>query len=101
MNSIPLVDLRAQYLAHKAEFDEAISRCLEGSSFIGGPDHKAFADEFADFCGGGSVALCGNGTDALYLALMEILGHGDGTGEVITVSHTCLLYTSPSPRDRS
>jgi len=85
---IPLVDLRAQYLAHKAEFDEAVNRCLAASSFIGGPDHEAFAEEFADFCGGGHVALCGNGTDALYLALVEILGQGDGIGEVITVSHT-------------
>ena len=85
---IPLVDLRAQYLAHKAEFDEAIGRCLADSSFIGGPDHKAFAQEFAEFCGGGHVALCGNGTDALYLALLELLGRGNGQGEVITVSHT-------------
>lgn len=38
--------------------------------------------------GGGHVALCGNGTDALYLALTEVLGEGDGTGEIITVSHT-------------
>ena len=55
---------------------------------MGGSDHDAFAKEFADFCGGGYVALCGNGTDALYLALVELLGQGDRTGEVITVSHT-------------
>ncbi len=85
---IPLVDLHAQYLAYQTEFDEAISRCLASTSFIGGPDHKAFTQEFANFCGGGYVALCGNGTDALYLTLLELLGKGDGTGEVITVSHT-------------
>jgi dTDP-4-amino-4,6-dideoxygalactose transaminase len=85
---IPLVDLSAQYNAHQTELDEAVSHCLASTSFIGGPDHKAFTEEFADFCGGGHVALCGNGTDALYLALLELLGQGDGTGEVITVSHT-------------
>lgn len=85
---IPLVDLRSQYQSHQAELDEAVSRCLASTSFIGGPDHKAFAEEFANFCGGGHVALCGNGTDALYLSLVELLGQGDGTGEVITVSHT-------------
>jgi dTDP-4-amino-4,6-dideoxygalactose transaminase len=87
-NRVPLVDLRAQYQAHKAELDEALSRCLDNTSFIGGSDHQAFTREFADFCGGGYVALCGNGTDALYLSLLELLGPGDGMGEVITVSHT-------------
>lgn len=95
MTRIPLVDLGAQYVAHKAEFDEAVSRCLAASSFIGGPDHDAFAEEFAHFCGGGYAALCGNGTDALHLALMEILGQGDGAGEVITVSHTFIATAEP------
>lgn len=88
MTNIPLVDLRAQYRDHRDEFDAALERCVASSSFIGGPDHEAFGEEFADFCGGGHVALCGNGTDALYLALVEILGQGDGSGEVITVSYT-------------
>lgn len=88
MKTIPLVDLYAQYLAYKDQFDEALSRCLGTSGFVGGPDHKAFAEEFAKFCGGGHVALCGNGTDALHLAIVEILSHGDGTREIITVSHT-------------
>jgi dTDP-4-amino-4,6-dideoxygalactose transaminase len=85
---IPLVDLSAQYHAHREQFDAALARCIASSSFIGGPDHKAFAQEFAEFCGGGHVALCGNGTDALYLTFAELLGPGDGDGEVITVSHT-------------
>lgn len=85
---IPLVDLRAQYEAHREEFDAAMAEVLARTSFIGGPDHKAFAQEFADFCGGGSVALLGNGTDALELALVEKLGRGDGTAEIVTASHT-------------
>ena len=88
MARIPLVDLYSQYTSLKEEFDDALSQCIQASSFIGGPDHRAFAAEFASFCGGGSVALCGNGTDALYLALVELLGRGDGAKEVITVSHT-------------
>ena len=88
MSKIPLVDLQAQYQAHKQEFDAAIAGCLARASFVGGPDHEAFAGEFAEWCGGGHVALVGNGTDALTLALKEILGPGDGEGEVITASHT-------------
>jgi dTDP-4-amino-4,6-dideoxygalactose transaminase len=85
---IPMVDLRAQYEAHRAEFDAALSGCLASSSFIGGSDLKAFEEEFAAFCGGGFVVGCGNGTDAIELALCALLGLGDGTGEVITVSNT-------------
>ena len=85
---IPLVDLRAQYLAHREELDAAVAECVENARFIGGPDHEAFAGEFADWCGGGHVALVGNGTHALEFTLRELLGPGDGLGEVITVSHT-------------
>lgn len=88
MGKIPLVDLGAQYQAHKDEFDAAISECLSRTSFVGGPDHKALSQEFAEWCGGGAAALVGNGTDALELALVEVLGQGDGTGQVIIPSHT-------------
>jgi dTDP-4-amino-4,6-dideoxygalactose transaminase len=87
-SKIPMVDLRAQYDAHRAEFDAALANCLAASSFIGGADLKAFEEEFAAFCGGGHVIGCGNGTDAIELALIALLGMGDGTGEVITVSNT-------------
>ena len=88
MNQIPLVDLQAQYQAHKQELDDAVAGCLAQTSFIGGPDHQAFGEEFAQWCGGGHAALVGNGTQALELALKECLGPGDGVGEVITASHT-------------
>lgn len=87
-NPIPLVDLRAQYESHRAELDEAVQRVLRDSSFIGGAEHEGFAREFAAWCGGGSIALVGNGTDALSLAIAEILGPGDGKGEIVTTSHT-------------
>jgi dTDP-4-amino-4,6-dideoxygalactose transaminase len=88
-----MVDLRAQYEAHRAEFDAALSGCLAASSFIGGPDLKAFEEEFAAFCGGGHVVGCGNGTDAIELALWSLLGQGDGSGEVITVPNTFIATT--------
>ena len=87
-DAIPLVDLRAQYERYRTELDAAVEAVVRDSSFIGGAEHDAFGREFAAWCGGGSVALVGNGTDALTLALNEILGPGDGKGEVITTSHT-------------
>jgi dTDP-4-amino-4,6-dideoxygalactose transaminase len=88
VSHIPLVDLTAQYQAHKYELDAAFAQAFAGNQFVGGQDHAAFGTEFAAFCGGGHTALCGNGTDALTLAIVEQLGQGDGTGEIITTSHT-------------
>lgn len=87
MDRIPLVDLKKQNLSLKQELMEVFNRCLLEGSFIGGPDHRAFEAEFADFCGGGHVALCANGTDALYLTIIELLGRGKGE-EIITVANS-------------
>jgi dTDP-4-amino-4,6-dideoxygalactose transaminase len=86
--SIPLVDLKAQYRRYKAEFDAALQSVIESCAFVGGPDVAAFAKEFADFCGGGHVTTCGNGTDAIQVAIFGLLGRGDGTGEIIVPTHT-------------
>jgi dTDP-4-amino-4,6-dideoxygalactose transaminase len=85
---IPLVDLNAQYQRYRDELDAAVARVVRDSSFIGGSEHAAFEKEFAAFCGGGHVALVGNGTDALTLAIVEVLGPGDGRGEIVTTSFT-------------
>lgn len=87
-SKIPLVDLRVQYETYKEEFDAAIKSCLDQTAFIGGSDHSAFSEEFSRFCGGGFTALCGNGTDALYLSILEYVGRGSGKEEIITVAHT-------------
>ncbi len=85
---IPLVDLKAQYARYRTELDDAVQRIASTTSFIGGAEHDAFAREFAAWCGDGHVALVGNGTDALELAVIELLGDGDGSGEILTTSHT-------------
>ena len=83
---IPLVDLKAQYLDLKADIDAAMSRVIDGTCFILGPEAKAFESEFARFCDVDHCVGCGNGTDALFLALKG-LGVGPGD-EVVTVSFT-------------
>lgn len=85
---IPLVDLRAQYEAHRGELDAAVAACASATAFVGGTELTAFEQEFAAFCGGGHAVGCGNGTDAIEIVLRELLGPGDGGGEVITVSNT-------------
>ena len=85
---IPLVDLKAQYERYRTELDAAVQRVVANTSFIGGAEHDAFAREYAAWCGDGQVALVANGTDALELAAIELLGEGDGSGEILTTSHT-------------
>ena len=83
---IPLVDLKAQYASVKGEIDEAIARVLASTGFIGGPEVRAFEEEFAEFCGAGHAIGVSSGTSALHLALLAAgVGPGD---EVLTVSHT-------------
>ncbi len=86
MNSIPLVDLKAQYAAIKPEIQSAINEVLDSAQFINGPAVADFERRFADFCGAGFAVGVGNGTDALTLAL-KALGVGDGD-EVITAANT-------------
>ena len=86
MNSIPLVDLKAQYAAIKPEIQAAIGEVLDSAQFINGPAVADFERRFAEFCGAGFAVGVGNGTDALTLAL-KALGVGDGD-EVITAANT-------------
>jgi dTDP-4-amino-4,6-dideoxygalactose transaminase len=84
--TIPLVDLRAQYLSIKDEIDAAIQRVVDSTSFILGPDVGAFEEEFARFCGVQHVVGVDSGTAALHLAFLTCgIGPGD---EVITTPHT-------------
>ena len=83
---IPLVDLKAQYRAIKAEIDAAVQRVLESSQFILGPEVAAFEQQFAAYCGVAHGIGVNSGTSALHLALLAVgVKQGD---EVITVPFT-------------
>jgi dTDP-4-amino-4,6-dideoxygalactose transaminase len=79
---------KAQYLAHKAEIDTAVSRVLNSGWYIFGEEVISFEREFADYLGVDHAVGVGSGTDALHLALRACgIGPGD---EVITVAHTAV-----------
>lgn len=84
--TIPFVDLKAQYLSIKEEIDDSIKHVLTETAFIGGKYVKAFEQAFAETYGVGHVVSCANGTDSLYI-LMKMLGIGAGD-EVITVANS-------------
>ena len=81
-------DPKANYLAHKAEIDAAISGVLDGGWYILGREVEAFEKEFTASLGLTHAVGVANGTDAIQLALRACgVGPGDG---VITVSHTAV-----------
>ncbi|MBV7333415.1 DegT/DnrJ/EryC1/StrS family aminotransferase [Chloroflexi bacterium TSY] len=84
--TIPLVDLTAQYHSIQSDIDQAIQRVIDTTSFIMGPDVAKFEDEFAQFCGATNCVGVSSGTSALELTLRAMnVGPDD---EVITVAHT-------------
>ena len=85
---IPFIDLDAQRRAIGPRMEEAILRVVQSGKYILGPEVGQLEKDLAAFCGAPCVLSCANGTDALELAIIELLGQGDGSGEILTTSHT-------------
>lgn len=86
MQPIKMVDLLGQYQRIKGEVDAAMQQVLEGAEFIQGPAVRQFEAALSSYLGGPQVISCGNGTDALQIAMMA-LGYKPGD-EVILPVHT-------------
>jgi UDP-2-acetamido-2-deoxy-ribo-hexuluronate aminotransferase len=86
MNEIRMVDLHGQYLKIKNEVNQAIQRVIDSTGFIRGSDVGSFEAELSEYMGVPHAIACGNGTDALQVAMMAVgLQPGD---EVITTPFT-------------
>jgi dTDP-4-amino-4,6-dideoxygalactose transaminase len=86
MIKYPMVDLKGQYEKIKPEIDKAVSEVMDSTAFIKGPAVKSFQANLEKYLNVKHVIPCGNGTDALQLALMALdLQPGD---EVITSTFT-------------
>ena len=81
-----MVDLRTQYLKIKEEVDEAILSTIDSCAFINGQAVRDFSGALATYNAVKKVVPCGNGTDALQIAMMALnFQPGD---EVIVPVHT-------------
>lgn len=84
--NIQMVDLKSQFKKIETEVMEEIGKVIDTTSFINGPAVKEFESNLSQYLGGANVIGCGNGTDALQIALMALdLKPGD---EVITTPFT-------------
>jgi dTDP-4-amino-4,6-dideoxygalactose transaminase len=85
-NKINFIDLAAVYKLRQSEFDAAIRSTLASADYINGKALAEFNLALAAFTGAENVITCGNGTDALQIAMMALnLTEGD---EVILPSFT-------------
>lgn len=76
-------DLNAQYQALKPEIDAGIKEVIESSTFILGKPVTELENRLAEYVGRKYCVTCGNGTDALQLALMN---WGIGPGDAVFTS---------------
>ena len=67
-----MVDLKSQYDLIKTDVDQAIQDVIDKSTFINGPQVKEFSNSLAEYTGAKYVITCGNGTDALQIAMMGL-----------------------------
>ena len=70
--SLPFVDLVAQQARIRTRIDAAIGRVLDHGNYILGTEVQQLESELSAFCGSRHTLACGNGTDALWLALMAL-----------------------------
>jgi dTDP-4-amino-4,6-dideoxygalactose transaminase len=83
---VRFVDLFAQYTSIREEVDAAIAQVIAESSFIRGSFVERFERDMSALFGVRHCVSCGNGTDAIYIALRALgLQTGD---EVITTAHS-------------
>lgn len=76
-------DLHAQYEQLREEINEGIQKVIDSSAFILGGPVKELEEKLAQYAGRKYCVTCGNGTDALQLALMA---WGIGKGDAVFTS---------------
>jgi dTDP-4-amino-4,6-dideoxygalactose transaminase len=75
---VPLVDLSWQHAEIADEIAVGLSKVMESTAFIQGPEVAEFETAFAEFCGVRNCIGVASGTDALELAVRALgLGRGD------------------------
>src|SRR6202047_1818675 len=83
---VPFLDLKSHHAPMLEEINGAIREVIDSAAFAGGPFVTRFEEEFADYCDSKNAIGVGNGTEALWFALLA-LGVGPGD-EVITVPNS-------------
>lgn len=87
-------DLKTQYSRLKSRIDQEISKVLSDANFISGKQVKELEDSLAEYVGAKHCITCGNGTDALLLALMA---WGIGENDAVFVPDFTFFASGEAP----
>ena len=87
-------DLKKQYEVLKPEIDAAIADVIDSSRFISGPQVKELEAQLAAYVGVKHCITCGNGTDAITLAMMA---WGIGEGDAVFVPDFTFFSSGECP----
>ncbi|MEE1262782.1 DegT/DnrJ/EryC1/StrS family aminotransferase [Ruminococcus sp.] len=87
-------DLKKQYEVLKPEIDAAIADVIDSSRFISGPQVRELEAQLAEYVGVKHCITCGNGTDAITLAMMA---WGIGEGDAVFVPDFTFFSSGECP----
>ena len=74
-------DLKTQYQVLKDEMDQAILDVVASSAYVLGPKVKEMEQAFAEYVGVKHCIGCASGTDALLLALKDVVVSASRSGQ--------------------
>lgn len=72
MMRIPFCDLSRAHAPIRRDIERAIARCIDRSTYLRGPETRAFEAEWAAYCGQAHAVCCNSGTDALSIAVRAL-----------------------------
>ena len=87
-------DLNRQYDAIKEEMDRRIAEVIASSHFISGSQVRELEEQLASYVGVKHCVSCGNGTDAISIALMA---QGIGAGDAVFVPDFTFFSSGECP----
>lgn len=90
-------DLKTQYAILKPQIDGAINKVLANTNFISGNQVRELEEQLAEYVGVKHCITCGNGTDALELALMA---WNIGKDDAVFVPDFTFFATGEAPANR-
>lgn len=91
MQTIPFVALDRENIFFKQSFLSSLEKAIEDNSWILGEAVRNFETRFAQYCDAQYAIGCGNGLDALSLALKA---HGIGAGDEVIVPTNSFIATA-------